>query len=55
MFESFDEDPDIGHAETPEYLEELYEMYKSLGWNPEDLTDEEHRQGYATWLEKQAE
>lgn len=46
----YDEDPELGDEDDPEYKEEIFETMKSMGWGPEKLTDPAEREEYAEWL-----
>ena len=47
------DDPEPGDENDPEYQVEQFELYKSLGWTPEDIrTDDVYKAAYAAWLRK---
>jgi len=50
--DDYDEDPEMGDENDPEYKEELFRGYKFMAWTPTDLADPVDRQEYADWLEK---
>jgi hypothetical protein len=44
-------DPEVPE-ETPEFKEEMFELFKSMGTTPDDLTtvSDQERKEYAEWL-----
>ena len=50
--EDYDEDPEFGDEDDPEYIEEIWEGMFAIGTKPEDLPDAEDRKAYAEWLDK---
>jgi hypothetical protein len=52
--EEYVDDPTPGDENDPEYQEEMFDTFQSLGWKPEDLNeDDPWRELYRKWLEKQ--
>ena len=39
----------VGRSD-PEYMEEIFETYKYMGWTPEKIKDPQEREEYAAWL-----
>lgn len=48
----YNEDPEPGDENDPAYKEEMFETFKYMGWEPEDLTDPKDQQEYAHWLKR---
>jgi len=46
----YNEDPELHDENDPEYQQEMFRIYQSLGWKPEDLHDREYAEQYAEWL-----
>ena len=44
------ENPDPLDDSDPEYMEEIFETYKYMGWTPEMIRDPQEREEYAAWL-----
>jgi hypothetical protein len=41
--DEYNEDPELHDENDPEYQQEMFRIYQSLGWKPEDLHDREIR------------
>ena len=50
----FDDDPELGDEDDPEYQLEIFKIFKLKGWKPEDLFDQEYAKKYAEWLKTTA-
>jgi hypothetical protein len=46
----YQEDPEMGDENNPEYREEMFQMFRTLGWGPDDLIDRQYASQYAEWL-----
>ena len=44
------ENPDPEDDEDPDYLDEIFETYKYMGWSPKKIEDPKEREQYAAWL-----
>lgn len=51
-FSDYDEDPELGDENDPEYMNEIFETFKYMGWKPEDLPDPKDQSEYAAWLKE---
>ena len=45
------EDPEPQDENDPEYQEEMFRLFRTLKWKPEDLADKQYATKYAEWLE----
>jgi hypothetical protein len=43
-------DPELQDENEPEYQEEMFRTFLSLGWAPQDLRDRQYAKKYAKWL-----
>lgn len=48
--DQFDGDPSLGDEDSPEYQEEMFEMFRMRGWKPEQIKDPVYADKYAKWL-----
>jgi hypothetical protein len=53
--DEYDEDPELHDENDPEYQQEMFRIYQSLGWRPEDLHDRAYAEQYAEWLKTATE
>ena len=44
------EDPELHDEDDPAYQEEMFELFRTLDWKPEDLADQKYAAKYAEWL-----
>jgi hypothetical protein len=44
------ENPPPPEEDDPDFLEEMYELFRSQNLLPEELKEDEYRNGYAEWL-----
>jgi hypothetical protein len=49
----YEEDPELGDEDDPEYQEEMFKTFQSMCWTPDKIRDPEWRDLYAEWLKKQ--
>jgi hypothetical protein len=47
----YQEDPELGDENDPEYKQEMFETFKVMRWTPDEITDPQYRKEYAEWLE----
>ncbi len=46
-------DPDpSGENSSPEFLNEVFQMFEALGYTPESIAEPKERRAYAKWLKK---
>ena len=50
MQNSYEEDPEMGDENDPEYRNEMFETFKYMSVEPEELRDPALRAEYAAWL-----
>ena len=43
-------DPELHDENDPEYPEEMFEIFRVLGWKPADIRDPDYAVKYAEWL-----
>jgi hypothetical protein len=48
--QDFDADPELIDEDDPDFRTQMFELFQSLGWKPEDLTDRQYAAKYADWL-----
>jgi hypothetical protein len=46
----YSEDPELPDENDPEYQQEMFEIFRTLGYTPEDINDSQYAQKYAEWL-----
>ena len=53
--DEYNEDPRLHDENDPEYQQEMFRTFQSLGWEPENLRDREYAEKYAEWLKTATE
>jgi hypothetical protein len=48
----YDDDPELHDENDPEYRDEMFRTFQSLGWRPEDLRDKNYAVLYSAWLQR---
>lgn len=50
VMKGYVEDPELQDENDPEYQEEMFQLFKYLGWKPEHIKDVKYAKLYEKWL-----